>query len=76
MSLKSMTLSLSAAQMSDLYFNFEHPSREKFYLQDAEFSDEELDAADRADAEEFAQVLGIYDPAFVAALVLDFRQRI
>lgn len=84
MGLRGITVSLDGGRLSDLYFNFEHPQRDKLYAatdgkKGGDISDEELAAANLADAREFAGILGIpesHREEFVAELVEDFCKRI
>jgi len=75
MALRGITLVLNAAQLSDLFFNFDHPARSALYAKD-DFEPQEADAADLLDAKEFAGILGIEHEDFIADLVKDFQQRL
>jgi len=79
--MRGITLNLDGARLSDLYFNFEHPNRTKLY--DVNRGDEidpvDAEEADKLDAKEFVEILGIPEQdreAFVAELVKDFQHRI
>lgn len=80
MHLQGISLHLSGAQLSDLYFNFEHPARSAVFARATNGGDDldesELKQANLADAKEFAQILGIDDSEFVETLVKDFESRI
>lgn len=75
MGLRGITVALSATQLSDLFFNFDHPKRTAVYCKE-EFTPEELDVADLEDAREFAQLLGVEEESFAADLVQDFQKRV
>jgi len=77
MGLRGIVIDISGGQLSDLFFNFDHPRRDALYRpKDAEFTHEDLMAAITEDAREFAAILGIENEAFVADLANDFYRRV
>ena len=79
MGLPSINLNLDGGQFSDLFFNFEHPERDKLFKatkHEDTLSEEEVRAALLKDATEFLTVLGIQDQDMAAALVEDFQRRV
>lgn len=75
MSLQTTTLVLSGAQLSDLFFNYDHPKRDKLYESDADFTEAELNEALLDDAKEFCSVVGL-GLQCAQALVDDFQHRV
>lgn len=77
MALRGIVIELNGGQLSDLFFNFDHPQRDALYRpKDADFTHEELMSAITEDAKEFAAVLGIENEAFVTELADDFQRRV
>lgn len=83
--LQGISLNLSAGQLSDLFFNYDHPERDKLYpndrrpLKEGPTWEEELQAI-RVDAESFCETLAIperYDQRkdYADALADDFMAR-
>jgi len=80
--LHGITLNLSGYQLSDLFFNFEHPERDKLYATtDPKGSIDEVEyqKAILSDATEFAVVIGIPEcerDEFAKALADDLNRRV
>lgn len=76
--MESVTLSLTGAQLSDLFFNYEHPNRDEAYKRYANQKDsptaDELRASIFADAVDFVEFYGI--PVEPTALADDFESRV
>jgi hypothetical protein len=68
-------------QLSDLFFNYDHPKRDALYKQftgpalEASFTEDEERAAVLEDAKEFVATLGIPDEGISPALADDFMRR-
>lgn len=79
--LSGITLSLNSGQLSDLFFNFEHPERDKLYQEnnntEKDFSDEDELKAVTEDAKEFCSIIGYGDDIEMhKALAEDFMERV
>ena len=80
MTLPSTTIELSGSQLSDLFFNHEHPNIDAFYASnmDAGASDEQytemLRAAITDDAKEFLSLIG--SPVETSVLVENYLSRL
>jgi hypothetical protein len=82
MSLYGIALHLNGYQLSDLFFNYEHPERDKLYAQTdpkSSIDPVEYQKAILTDATEFALVIGIPEDErveFCKALAEDFDRRV
>lgn len=79
MSLRPLALTLSPANLSDLFFNYEHPAWDELYEEGGQTpSSEAIEAAILEDAREFVSVLGaVVEPDDLAkALAKDFLKRV
>lgn len=79
--MRGITVSLNGLQLSDLFFNFEHPARERVYAEAGEdqVDTDAMEAADMADALVFATLLGIPQShiiEFAQDLARDFQRRL
>jgi hypothetical protein len=76
--LRGISLDLEGGQLSDLFFNYEHPARDRLYTagKQQEIDPGELHAAIVDDAKEFLTVLGIDSADFAAELAADFERRV
>lgn len=74
------SLIISGEQLSDIYFNFEHPARDDLFSRtEQDVSEADEAAANMADAMDFALILGFRgedQEALAKALVADFLARI
>lgn len=84
MTLKGISLNLSGVQLSDLFFNHDHPARDKLCKQDY-WSDEDMVKALKEDAIEFLKTLDCYGSndnnyhnynELAVDLVVDFINRV
>lgn len=83
MGLRGLSLFLDGGRLSDLFFNHEHPERDKLYARAGDKGDKiddgELERAIASDADEFLMTLGL-DAAMRAEvgpeLVADFNRRV
>lgn len=76
MGLPAINLALASYQLSDLFFNFEHPEYEKVYsIADGKRAVDpaEIEIAILADAKEFCSIVGI---DLADALAADFLARV
>lgn len=76
--MQSVSLNLNGAQLSDLFFNYEHPARDAVYVgyanqKDAPTADELTEAA-LSDAKAFIELYQI--PVTPATLADDFLSRV
>ena len=80
MGLRSIVLHLNSAQLSDLFFNYEHPERDKLYKitkENESIAEEDLQQALLNDAKNFCDVIGKGDDeVLIAELVKDFQHRV
>lgn len=75
--LQGISLNLSAAAFSDLFFNHEHPERDRLYKGDNDFEDGEERAALIKDAMEFCSIIGYSgDTELAEQLADDFLDRV
>lgn len=78
--LRGITIDLSGTQLSDLFFNFEHPARDRLYTgKTDELDPVALRAAIVSDAMEFLAVLNIPQDdreQFAEELADDFQHRV
>jgi hypothetical protein len=66
--------------LSDLFFNYEHPAYDKLYVSEDDVTAEQVDAAIRDDAKEFATLYmrdsGVSVEDAAEALAADFMRRV
>lgn len=75
MSLPSIIV--SGDQLSDLFFNYDHPEYDKLFGNDGDPTQEQIEGAIRADAKEFASCyMRDFDENVADALAADFLKRL
>jgi hypothetical protein len=65
MGLPDLHLTITGGQLSDLFFNYEHPSRDSAVNGGHGFNDDAVLTALNKDAEDFLRTMGLDDHAIV-----------